>query len=144
MGTGKKNIIGKRHQETSPVRVRGLPVRRRRPPSPVAHPPAGSPSFLPSLSRSTPISSSLTPLVSLSDCVRRKKNMQRRRRKEEGKEEKKEKQKETEAEVERRKRRRRRKKRREEKQKLQVPHVYRRRENKIKNKIQKVIYTCQD
>jgi len=114
MGAGKHHR--KRHQETSPARDRGLPVRRRRPPSPVAHPPAGSPSFLPCLSRSTPISPSLTPLVSLSDCVKRKTCREEEEKRKE-KKKKKRKAKEIEAEVERRRRRRRRKKRRREKKK---------------------------
>jgi hypothetical protein len=70
MGTGK--VAGKSHQG------RRRPVRRLRPPSPVANPPAGSSSFLPSLSRSHTHLSLISTLVSLSNRVEEKKKKKKK------------------------------------------------------------------
>jgi hypothetical protein len=89
---------GKRPLVTSPTQGRGLLARQRRPPSPVASPPAGSspcpthsvdlpPSF-PLLC--FPISASSQTLLSLSDPVVRERKEEKRRRKKKRKKEKEE------------------------------------------------------
>jgi hypothetical protein len=85
-----ENITGKSSPVTLPTQGCGPPAQQRRPPSPVAKPPTGSSTFLPSLSRSTPISPS-SPLSSPSLIVQGENEEEQAEKKEEKMKEKKKK-----------------------------------------------------